>query len=323
MKVAVFGGTGFVGSYIAETLLVSGHIPRLLVRPGSQEKLSRQASYEFVLGDISSSVAMVELIQGVDAVIYNIGILREFPLQDISFNKLQFEGVVRAAGIAASQGVRRFILMSANGVEQSLTKYQRTKLAAEAHLQGLDMDWTVFRPSVIFGDPQGHFEFASMLKQQIIDSPLPVPLFHQGILPQDPGGFALSPVHVKDVASAFVGALERPETIRHTYTIGGPDDLSWKQILNILCEVSGKHKLMLPVPAAGPKFAATLLDRYTWFPISRDQILMLLAGNTCRGDEIFNLCGIEPKPFSEEHLWYLKPDDTLLKSGGHTLREIK
>ncbi len=321
MIVAILGGTGYVGSHIAEALLAGGHEPRLLVRPGSQKKLSRQETKELVIGDISNSVAMQELMHNVDAVIYCIGTLREFTLQDITFKKLQFEGVVRAAGIAASQGVRRFILMSANGVEQSLTRYQRTKLAAEAHLQGLDIDWTIFRPSVIFGDPQGHLEFASMLKQQIIDSPLPLPLFYQGILPRNPGGFYFSPVHVQDVAAAFVGALERPETIRQSYTLGGPNDLSWKQILNILCVVSSKRKWVLPMPVAGPRFAATLLDKYSWFPISRDQIRMLLAGNTCSGDEIFSLCGIEPKPFSEEHLRYLKPDVKLLNKGTQKLRE--
>lgn len=320
MKVAILGGTGFVGSYLVEALITNDHKPRLLVRPGSQKRIPRQSSCEFVLGDISNSEAMQDLLKGVDAVIYNIGILREFTSQGISFKELQFEGVVRAAGIAASQGVRRFILMSANGVEQCLTRYQRTKLAAEAHVQGLDMDWTIFRPSVIYGDPQGRLEFASMLKQQIIDSPLPIPLFHQGILPKNPGGFALSPVHVQDVAAAFVGALERPETIRQTYTLGGPHNMSWKQILSVICEVSGKHKLMMPVPATGPQFAAALLDKYAWFPISRDQIQMLLAGNTCSGDEIFSLCGIEPKPFNEEHLQYLKTDAALPNKGAQKLR---
>mgnify|MGYP001819045512 FL=1 len=146
-----------------------------------------------------------------------------------------------------------------------------------------------------------------MLKQQIIDSPLPIPLFHDGILPLDPGGFALSPVHVEDVCAAMVGAIERAETIHHTYCLGGPDDLSWKQILRTICEVSGRHKPMLPVPAFAPGFAALLLDRFPWFPISRDQIRMLMAGNTCRGDDIFKLCGIQPKPFGAEYLEYLKP----------------
>jgi NADH dehydrogenase len=305
MKVALLGGTGFVGNYLVDALLSQGHTPRLLVRSGSEHKIPRDAPIEWTAGDVKNAAALHKLVEGADAVIYNIGILREFPAQGISFKELQFTGVKRVADIALSQGVRRFIHMSANAVEQSLTLYQRTKLAAEAHIQGLDLDWTIFRPSVIFGDPRGGFEFASMLKQQIFDSPLPIPLFYKGLLPQDAGSFALSPVHVEDVAAAFVGALENSQTLHQTYTLGGPSDLNWKQIFHILCEVSGRSKPMLPVPAAAPGLAASLLDRFPWFPISRDQIRMLLAGNTCRGDVIFDLCGIKPKPFIAENLGYL------------------
>ena len=305
MKVALLGGTGFVGSYLIDALCKSGHTPRLLVRPCSERKLPRDSSLEWTAGDITDTTALHKLLEAVDAVIYNIGILREFPERGISFRELQYSGVRRVAEIALAQGVRRFIHMSANGVEQSLTPYQRTKLAAEAHLQDLELDWTIFRPSVIFGNPRGRFEFASMLKQQLIDSPLPIPLFHEGLLPRHAGGFALSPVHVEDVAAAFVGALDNPLTLHQTYTLGGPEDLTWRQIMSILCRVSGRAKLMLPVPAAAPGLAASLLERFPWFPISRDQIRMLLAGNTCRGDAIFELLGIAPRSFSPEHLGYL------------------
>jgi NADH dehydrogenase len=306
MKVALIGGTGFVGSYLTEALWNRGHTPRLLVRPGSEGKLPHLEPLERIPGDVSDPKALHSLLEGTDAVIYNIGILREFPHRGISFEELQLNAVKRVAALAQALGVRRFIHMSANAVEQSLTPYQQTKLAAETHLKGLDLDWTIFRPSVIFGDPRGRDEFASMLKRQIVDPPLPIPLFHKGLLPQDAGGFALSPVHVEDVAAAFVGALESPETLHQTYTLGGPQDLTWKQIMRILCEISGKTKPMLPVPAAAPGLAASLLDRFPWFPISRDQIRMLLAGNTCRGDAIFELLDIEPKPFGPAHLGYLR-----------------
>jgi len=305
MKVALLGGTGFVGSYLVDALVLRGHSPRLLVRPGSEHRIPQPGPVERIPGDLSDTGALHELLEGTQAVIYNIGILREFPERGISYRELQYTGVKRVAEVALAQGVRRFIHMSANGVEQSLTPYQQTKLAAEAHLQELDLDWTIFRPSVIFGDPRGRFEFASLLKQQIIDPPLPVPLFHQGLLPRDAGGFALSPVHVQDVAAAFAGALDHPQTLHRTYTLGGPEDLTWKQIMEILCGISGRSKLMLPVPAAAPGLAASLLERFPWFPISRDQIRMLLAGNTCRGDAIFSLLGIEPRPFDPEHLNYL------------------
>ena len=132
MIIALLGGTGYVGSHLVDALLHNRHTPRLLVRSGSKNRITRQPPIEQIEGDVADTAALHRLLQGADAVIYNIGLLREFPARGISFEALQFTGVKRVAEIDLSQGVRRFILMSANGVEQSLSAYQRTKLAAEA-----------------------------------------------------------------------------------------------------------------------------------------------------------------------------------------------
>ena len=144
-----------------------------------------------------------------------------------------------------------------------------------------------------------------MLKKDIVDSPLPAPLFYAGLLPNDAGAFEFSPVHVRDVAAAFVGSLEEDATHGRTYTLGGPVTLSWKDILKVIASACGTTKFMLPVPAIGPMIAAAVLERYSWFPISRDQIRMLLLGNVCRGDAIFELLSISATPFDERSLEYL------------------
>ncbi|MEW8138114.1 MAG: NAD(P)H-binding protein [Candidatus Thiodiazotropha endolucinida] len=305
MKVALLGGTGFVGHYLTEKLLQHGHMPRLLVRESSPHFSKQTQPFEWVRGDIEDNKTLRRLLTGVDAVIYNIGILRENPSKGITFEKLQYEWVVKTAELANDQQVKRFILMSANGVELGLTPYQKTKLAAEKHLPGSGLNWTVFRPSVIFGNPYGKSEFVTMLKRDIIDSPLPAPLFYEGLLPSNPGGFQLSPVHVEDVAECFVSCLDKPETFSDIYTLGGPQNLAWKEILTIIADTLGKRKLMLPVPAFAPTLAATALDRFPWFPISRDQIRMLLKGNICSGERIFKLCDIQPHSFDKETLNYI------------------
>ncbi len=305
MKVAIIGGTGFVGSYLVEALLERGHRPRLLVRLGSESRVELSAQAELLTGDLGDHDVLRRLIAEADAVIYNVGILRQFPSRGVTFKKLQLDGAMTAADLARNFGVRRFLLMSANGVETATTEYQRTKLEAEEHVQSLDLDWTVFRPSVIFGNPRGRNEFASMLKRDVIDSPLPAPLFYTGLLPTDAGAFQLSPVHVKNVAAAFAGALETKDTFAKTFTLGGPGDLTWKEILTRIAGACGRRKLMLPVPVFAPSIAAALFDSFPWFPISRDQLRMLTAGNLCRGDEIFNLLGIEAIPFDEVALAYL------------------
>jgi NADH dehydrogenase len=305
MKVALLGGTGFVGQYLTEKLLQHGHTPRLFVREGSPHSFKTTQPFEWVSGDIADNKSLRRLLTGVDAVIYNIGILREYPSKGITFDKLQHEWVMKTTSMAKEQGIKRFLLMSANGVELGLTPYQKTKLAAEEQLPGSGLDWTIFRPSVIFGNPHGRLEFATMLKRDIIDSPLPAPLFYGGLIPANPGGFELSPVHVEDVAEAFVLSLEKPETYSDIYTLGGPQNLTWKEILATIAETLGRKKLMLPVPAFAPTLAATALDRFSWFPISRDQIRMLLKGNVCSGEKIFEICNIQPRSFTTETLHYL------------------
>ena len=93
--------------------------------------------------------------------------------------------------------------MSANGVKADGTPYQVTKYEAEEYLKASGLDWTIFRPSVIFGDPGERMEFATQLASDIIRPPLPAPLFFDGVSPLNAGQFRLSPVHVEDVAQAF------------------------------------------------------------------------------------------------------------------------
>jgi NADH dehydrogenase len=258
-----------------------------------------------VTGDVKDIAAVTDCVASSDAIIYLIGILREFPSKGISFEELQFRGVERTVEAAKAAGVSRFLLMSANGVKPEGTKYQRTKYQAEEAVKSSGLRWTIFRPSVIFGDPKGRMEFCTQLRRDIIDSPLPAPLFYPGLLPVDAGGFSLSPVAVENVAQAFVRSLDFGETEGRTLQLCGPTPKTWRQILETIASAVGKRKTMLPAPAFGVMAAASLMDRQAWFPITRDQITMLLEGNTCREEGAFDLLGIDPTPFDEESLRYL------------------
>ena len=235
-----------------------------------------------------------------------IGILRENPARGITFESLQFQGVEHTIAAARTAGVRRFVLMSANGVRPDGTPYQSTKYQAEQALMASGLDWSIFRPSVIFGEPRGHMEFCSQLKRDIIDSPLPAPLFYTGLLPINAGAFELAPVAVADVATAFCHALSHPETIGQTYDLCGPRALSWKEILATIAAACGRTKLMLPAPALAVQTVAAVFDRFPWFPITRDQITMLLESNVCEGDNGFERLGMLPGPFDQTTLAYLR-----------------
>jgi NADH dehydrogenase len=304
MKIALFGGTGFVGSYLVDALLAAGMQPVVLVRPGHEDRLRQADKCRVVIGDVGSTGAVTSVLSEADAVIYNIGILREQPARGITFEELQYKAPRRVIDAAEHLGIRRFLLMSANGVNPDGTEYQRSKHAAERHLAASGLEATVLRPSVIFGDPRGRMEFATQLARDIIGSALPAPLFYSGLFPQRAGEFLLSPVHVEDVAAAFVAALKSPETVGRTLHLGGPAAMSWRTILETIAMAVGRHKAMMPVPALGVSTAAALFERFESFPITRDQIAMLLQGNTCSPADLRRL-GIEPRHFDPASLAYL------------------
>lgn len=308
MKVGVIGGTGFVGSYLIPALLKAGHVPRLLVRPGTANKPGASVpGCETVSGDIADPLALDACLQGTDAAIYLVGILREFPARGITFADSQWHGVKRMLAAARNQGVKQIILMSANGVRAGGTPYQATKFRAETSVRDSGLTWTIFRPSVIFGEPRGNLEFCTQLQQQMVLPPIPAPLFFAGHHLAQAGSFQMAPVHAGDVAAAFVGALGNPAAYGQVFTLCGPDTPSWRQIIQTLALASGrKGKLALPVPAVAVRLAASVLDRFAWFPITRDQITMLLEGNTCTDHRAWHVFGIEPQRFIVENLRYLR-----------------
>jgi NADH dehydrogenase len=307
MKVALFGGTGFVGSYIIDELLAQKMIPRILVREDSQSKLMQNAKCEVIYGDLKNENAIRETISGCDAVIYSVGIIREFPSKGITFENLHFEGAKRCIDIAKDEHIKRFILMSANGVKKKGTAYQQTKMMAEEYLKWSELDYTIFRPSLIFGDPRGSGrpEFCTQLKKDMLSLPFPAPNFHTGLNPLKAGKFGLSPIHAKDVATIFVNSINNNKAFNKVYHLGG-EVFTWEEIIKIITNAYGKKKWTIPAPVFLIKFIAIILGRFPWFPITEEQITMLVEGNVCSSEEVFELFMIDPIPFNTESLAYLQ-----------------
>ena len=131
MNVGIIGGTGFVGGYLVEALLAAGHPVFALVRSGSEAKLRAPGLVRVIEGDLADDAAIDAIVSRCQALIYNVGLLREYPSQGITFEEAHYDGVHRAIGAATRAGVGRFLLMSANGVESASTPYQETKFRAE------------------------------------------------------------------------------------------------------------------------------------------------------------------------------------------------
>ena len=307
MKVALFGGTGFVGTYITEELLNNNHDPGLLVRPGSENNVYLPDKCHVNVGYITDLESIEQTINNTDAVIYNIGIIRQFPKKGITFEAMHFEGALHCMEAAERLGVKRFILMSANGVKYNGTLYQSTKFLAEQYLKNTELEWTIFRPSLIFGDPKGTQEFCSQLRDDMLSLPLPAPLFFEGLIPWAAGKFEMSPVHIKDVAVFFVKALNNGKTIGKIYELGGPKSYTWIELIDLIAAASGKKKWKIPAPVTPIKLAASIFERFPFFPITKDQLTMLLEGNTCDSTNSFKLFEVDPISFSTENLEYLAP----------------
>lgn len=295
MRVAIIGGTGFVGGYIVDALIAAGHDVSVLVRPGSEGKLHSD-SIHAVSGDLASLVALADTLKGCDAVIYNVGLLREFPRRGITFEQAQYQGVVDTVAAAKEAGVSRMLLMSAIGVKDPGTRYQSTKRRAEQFALSSGLDVTVLRPSVIFGDPRGTMEFATQLYTDMVRPPIPAAGF---------AGVQMSPVHIQDVADAFVAALNDAGTIGETVELAGPAVLSWTEMVGRIASAAGKTKVILPMPIWVMRVGAMLFDWLPFYPVTRDQLTMLQEGNTASCEPLESMIGRPATRFSSEALGYL------------------
>lgn len=305
MHVAIVGGTGFVGGYLIEALLGEGHTVSTLVRQGSETKVRQHDRVRVCSGDLSSQTALDETCEGCNAVIYNVGILREFPRRGITFEEMQYRGVERTLAAAKKAGVGRFLLMSANGVRAGGTPYQDTKIRAEVLVRNSGLDFVIFRPSVIFGDPRGLMEIGTQLHRDMVKPPIPAIGFHTGWIPAK-GAIMMSPVYVQDVADAFAAALHDDSLAGQTIEIGGPENISWTEMIRRIAMATGTKKLIIPMPIGLMKLAAFFLDWIPFFPVTRDQLTMLEEGNEANSSVLQNIISRTSRPFDSESLSYLK-----------------
>ena len=317
MKVAIIGGTGYVGSYIIDELISNNITPKVLVRKGSESKLIQPNDCEVVLGDVEDEISIENTIKDCDCVIYLIALIREFPSINLTNERYQFKGSERVAKIARNQGVKRFILMSALGADPnpSASNYMQSKHLSEQAIKNSGLDWTIVRPSSLFGDPRGggRPEFCSMLDKLMLNLipfpkflPFPAPSFFEGVNPLRAGEYSLSMVHAKDVAKVFVKSILDKEMIGEIIELGGDREVTWNEIIKSIGKVTGQKIIMVPAPFFVVSTIASIFDRFEWFPAGRDQLNDLVKGSTCNSSEIFKKYEIEPIPFNIENLNYLK-----------------
>ena len=271
-------------------MAAAGHSVRALVREGSEDKLSVTEGVEVHHGDITDAASLVGALEGCDAVIHLVGIIREFPGRGVTFKKMHVEGTENVLEAAEEQGVSRYLHMSSNGTrERSNTGYHRTKWQAEESVRNSNLEWTIFRPSLIFA--QGS-EFVHMLSEVIRRLPV-VPVIGDG-------QYRMQPVALKEVASTFVKALELPETINKIYHLGGGESYSYDEILDLTSQAMGKGlatKIHQPLFMIKPVIKVMQISEH--FPITSDQLTMLIEGNVCAPTEWQDTFGLKATSYAE------------------------
>ena len=271
MKIFIAGGTGFVGGHLTGELRRRGHE---LVLLSHVRRDPSGPGISYVAGDVTDPAGYVAALKGCDAAINLVGIIREFPAKGVTFKRLHVEATASMISAARQGGVSRYLQMSALGTRAgAVSDYHRTKWRAEELVRGSGLDWTIFRPSLIFGPRDS---FVNMLAGNLRLAP---------VMPtMGDGNYRLQPIHGADVARCFADALERPETAGQTYDLCGPDRMTYRELLDVITEEMGKrHPLKPGLPLFIMKPVIGALQGISAFPITLDQLQMLLEENICDG----------------------------------------
>jgi NADH dehydrogenase len=251
---------------------------------------------ELHVGDVRDEMVMRRAMQGCDAVVHLAAIAIEGREQ--TYEDVNARGTERVLDALRATGVRRLVHMSQNFASSSSPhRFLRSKGLAEDAVRASRTDWTILSPSVIFGRED---EFVNVLARLVRLSPLVYPL---------PGGGTarFQPVFVDDVALVIATALEDADTIRRAYALGGPAQLTLRQMVERVLVAMDAKRFLIPVPTALLRPLIALVQRLLPHPPVTTELLDLLAiDNVVEGNALRDAFGIVPTPFAPEELVYLK-----------------
>jgi uncharacterized protein YbjT (DUF2867 family) len=292
MKIFIAGGTGFVGGHLVAELLRHGHELRMLVHGRSHDA---GCGIEQTEGDVTSLESFAAALDGCDAAINLVGIIREFPSRGITFERLHVQATANVLAACGQAGVRRYLQMSALGTRpDACSRYHATKFRAEELVRSSGLDFTILRPSLIYGPKDA---FVNMLAGQLRLAPF-MPVIGSG-------GYRLQPIHADDVARCFALALEMPDTVGRCYELCGKDRLSYVDLVDAVAYAMGRSAPFKPrLPLGLMKLVIPVMQHLPQFPITMDQLQMLVEENICDGcwQQVFRF---EPRDFRKGIQEYL------------------
>ncbi len=287
-QVTVFGGSGFVGRAIVRALAQEGYQVRVACRRIELAERTKTAGdvgqITLMRTNLRVPASVVAAIAGSQAVVNASGIAFQRGRQ--RYQSVHVEGARTIAEAAKAAGVQRLVHMSGIGADQrnSTNKYIRSKVDAEDAIVGGFTDATILRPSVIFGPEDAMF---NRMAQIAAKAPF-LPVVGDGLA-------KVQPVYVGDVGSAVVAVLERPETAKTVFELGGPRVYTYREIAALVLREIDRHKRIIGIPAGLMKIAGFFSEFLPVPPLTHDQVDLLVTDNVARpGAPGLAALGIEP-----------------------------
>lgn len=287
-RITVFGGSGFIGRYLIRRLAVDGWVVRVAVRdPVGAAFLKTCGSLGQIVPmrcNVGDDELVAAAVQGADAVVNLVGILFESGRQ--RFEAVQAEAPARIARAARAAGVNTFVQMSALGADASSpSRYARSKAAGEAGVRREFPDAAIVRPSIVIGPEDEFFNrFAQMA------------LLLPGLPLIGGGRTRFQPVYVGDVAEALHRCVSDPATRGKTYELGGPHIYTFRELMELMLKIVGRHRGLVPVPFALAELQGLVLQLLPNPPLTRDQVKLLRRDNVVApGALTFADLGMQPQ----------------------------
>ncbi|SPH19502.1 hypothetical protein ASD8599_00228 [Ascidiaceihabitans donghaensis] len=306
--VTIYGGSGFIGRYIARRMAKAGWRVRVAVRRPNEAIFVKPygvvGQVEPVLCNIRDDASVAQVMQGADAVVNCVGILAEAGKN--RFDAVQAEGAERVARIAAQQGVGKMVHISAIGADVTAdSDYARTKGEGEAGVLKHMPNAVILRPSIVFGPEDDFFNrFAGMTRMG-------------PILPVVGADTKFQPVFVDDVAQAAELSLTS-SAAPGVYELGGPDVATFRSLMETMLGVIRRRRMIVNIPffvarimAFGFGLASKLSLGIIPAMITSDQVKNLANDNVVSdGAKGLADFGIEPVALEAvlpEYLWRFRP----------------